>query len=71
MNFEDDEEVNLGIEDEDEAKEAKKRVLGQSASKVTFESDDEDDEDEVDPFKSASAKVQIFNSAIGKLAAKV
>ncbi|KAI8918803.1 hypothetical protein BC831DRAFT_482366, partial [Entophlyctis helioformis] len=41
--FADDEEVNLGIEDADEAKEASRRVYGRAGSKAQFD-DDEFDE---------------------------
>ncbi|KAI8905168.1 hypothetical protein EDD86DRAFT_212357 [Gorgonomyces haynaldii] len=39
--FEDDEEVVLGIEDKEEAKEAERRLLGKA--KATFESDDDEE----------------------------
>ena len=52
--FADDEEVVLGIEDKDEAKEASKRVLGRAGQKINFD----DDEEEVEKtYKSAAVKV--------------
>jgi hypothetical protein len=44
--FADDEEIVLGIDDEEEAKEAKRRVLGKSANKAFLDDDDFDAEEQ-------------------------
>jgi transcription initiation factor TFIIF subunit alpha len=56
--FADDEEVDFGIEDKEEAKEASKRLYGEAANKSFFGSEDWDDFEEIDGSKGPTSTME-------------
>ena len=60
--FADDEEINLGIEDQEEAKEASARVYGRAARKAQFDAGEDSDEEPINPYSTDTGKVNYYSN---------